>query len=207
MNDDELIEQMLQVFGRIASTGQNIPVEIIQGLNRILSHRLEEKAHPPQIPAGADLLWILSGGEPNAFINYLHTIPDPALNALVRNPAALQRTINQLSQQVTMPHGEVAQGIPKADLQSSNIYGFQYDPRSQSMFVKFNGKDSIGSGPIYKYDGVPPQIFKIVKAGAIPAKTTGQNRWGKWWISKSPSLGASVSSLLVKGAYPYQKVA
>ena len=92
MNDDELIDQMLQIFARLASSGQRIPVEIIQGMSRILSHRLEEGGGAnapaaPQIPAGADLLWILSGANRDAFINYLHTIPDPALNALARNPA------------------------------------------------------------------------------------------------------------------------
>lgn len=211
MGEDEYINQILQVFAQVVSSGQTIPIEIIQGISRILSNRLEEtsgvNAPAPQIPAGSDLLWILSGGNRDAFINYLHTIPDPALNQLSRNPYELNRTINQLSQQITMLHGEIQQGIPKADLQSSNVYGYQYDPRSKRMFIKFNGKDSVGSGPVYAYDGVPPQIFKLVKAGAIPAKTTGSNKWGSWWVSKSPSLGSSVSALLVKGAYPYQKVA
>jgi hypothetical protein len=205
MNDDELIEQMLQIFAKVASTGQRIPVEIIQGLNRILTYRLEQGGQPnapaPQIPAGSDLLWILSGGNRDAFINYLHTIPDPALNALSRNPIELNRTINQLSQQITMPHGEVQQGIPKADLQSSNVYGFSYNPRDKHLYVRFN------SGSVYEYNGVPAQVFKIFASGAVPAKTTGQNQWGKWWKGKIPSLGAAFYNMIREGGFPYQKVA
>jgi|WetSurMetagenome_2_1015567.scaffolds.fasta_scaffold236151_1 hypothetical protein len=209
MNDDELIEQMLQIFGKIASTGQRIPVEIIQGLSRILSYRLEQggvSAPAPQIPAGADLLWILSGGNRDAFINYLHTIPDPALNQLSRNPYELNRTINQLSQQITMPHGEVQQGIPKADLQSSNVFGFKYSPRDQKLLIKFNGKDTAGSGPVYQYDGVPAQVFKMFAAGAHPCTTDGKNKFGSWWQHKQPSLGSAMYHF-IRDIYPYQKVA
>ena len=201
MNDDELIDQLLESFAKLIETGEDIPVEVVQGISRILTQSLKEKAHPHQIPAGADLLWILSNGQPDAFISYLHTIPDPALNALSRNPAELQRTINQLSQQITMPHGEVQQGIPKADLQSSNVYGFSYNPRDKHLYVRFN------SGSVYEYNGVPAQVFKIFASGAVPAKTTGQNQWGKWWKGKIPSLGAAFYEMIREGGFPYQKVA
>ncbi len=205
MNDDELIDQMLQIFEQLASSGQRIPVEIIQGISRILAHRLEQPGGPsapaPQMPAGADLLWILSGGNRDAFINYLHTIPDPALNALATNPVELQRAISQLSRQVTMPHGEVQNNIPKADLQSSNVYGFSYSPKDQHLYVRFN------NGGVYEYNGVPAQVFKIFASGAVPAKTTGQNQWGQWWRGKIPSLGAAFYEMIREGGFPYQKVA
>lgn len=205
MNDDELIEQMLQIFAKVAATGQTIPVEIVQGISRILTHRLEQGGQPnapaPQIPAGADLLWILSNSDPDSFISYLHSVPDPELNRLARNPSQLQRVITQLSKQITVPHGEVAQGIPKADLQSSNVYGFSYNPRDKHLYVRFN------SGSVYEYNGVPAQVFKIFASGAVPAKTTGQNQWGKWWKGKIPSLGAAFYNMIREGGFPYQKVA
>jgi hypothetical protein len=90
--------------------------------------------------------------------------------------------------------------IPKADLNSSNIYGFSYDPKSKSLYVRFQG------GNVYGYEGVPPQIFRVFQAGAIPAKTDGQNEYGSWWVGKRPSLGASFYELIKKGGYPYQKL-
>jgi len=204
MNEDELIDQMLQVFARLAQTGQTIPVEIIQGLSRILSNRLEQggpTTPAPQIPAGADLLWILSNSDPDSFISYLYSVPDPELNQLARNPSQLQRVITQLSQQITMPHGETAQGIPKADLQSSNVYGFSYSPKDGHLYVRFN------SGSVYEYNGVPARVFKIFSQGAVPAKTSGQNQWGRWWKGKVPSLGAAFYEMIREGGFPYQKVA
>ena len=105
-----------------------------------------------------------------------------------------------------MPFGESADGIPRADLQSSNVYGYKYDPRTKKMLVKFQGNKGLGQGPVYEYDNIPPQVFKMIRSSAIPAKTTGQNKWGKFWKNKSPSLGASVSALLVKGGFPYQRI-
>jgi hypothetical protein len=59
---------------------------------------------------------------------------------------------------------------------------------------------------VYGYEGVPPQIFRVFQAGAIPAKTDGQNEYGSWWVGKRPSLGASFYELIKKGGYPYQKL-
>jgi hypothetical protein len=123
------------------------------------------------------------------------------MNQLARNPGQLNRVIQQLHRQVTLPAGESEQGVPKADLQSSNIYGFQYDPRTKMLRVRFN------SGSIYEYGGIPPQIFKAFKAGAVPAKTTGQNQWGAWWTGKVPSLGATFYELIRQREFPYRKVA
>ena len=126
-------------------------------------------------------------------------MPDPVLNSIAGNPARVQSLINQLSQKVTLPAGEVSEGIPHAQLNSSNIFGFQYDPRSKLLRVKFQGDG------IYEYGGVPPQIFKMFQAGAIPAKTTGSNEYGSWWKNKNPSLGASFYEL-IRDRFPYQKV-
>lgn len=152
------------------------------------------------MPQGADLLWILSGGQPDAFINYARTFPDAALNALANNPQALASVLGRLEQQ--MPQGErgSADGIDRAPLDSSNIYGFQYDPKNGSLKVRFQ------SGAIYGYQGIPKQIYQIFANGAVPAKTEGQNEYGRWWIGKNPSLGAAFSALIKQGGYPYQRL-
>lgn len=205
MDEDELIEQILEVVARMVETGRTIPPELIREISGILQERIQGLTAPisvaPAIPSGAELVWILSGENPQVFTQYLKTIPDPALNALVRNPSALQHTIQDLSRRITPPAGEVQDGIPKADLQSSNVYGFAYNPRDQSLFVRFN------NGGVYEYGDVPPRIFKIFAQGAVPAKTSGQNRWGKWWRGKIPSLGAAFYQMIREGGFPYQKVA
>ena len=153
------------------------------------------------IPIGADLLWQLSNANPETFINYLHTVPDESLNALLKNPTQLQATIERLSQQI--PPGPAAQesGIPHAELNSSNIYGFKYEPKTGHLLVRFQ------KGPIYSYEGVPPYIFNVFSRGAIPAKTKGSNEFGSWWVGKNPSLGAAFYELIRSGPYPYERVA
>lgn len=154
----------------------------------------------PPMPQGADLLWILSGGQPDAFINYARSFPDAGLNALANNPTALASVLERLEQQ--MPQGErgSADGIDRAPLDSSNIYGFQYDPKSGDLKVRFQ------SGSIYGYKGVPKQIYQIFANGAVPAKTDGKNEYGQWWVGKNPSLGAAFSALIRQGGYPYQRL-
>ena len=169
-------------------------------------NRAKAKLQTTQIPQGAEYLYALAGGNLNAFRNYASQFPNAAFNAMARNPASLANIYNQLHNRITMPQGEVSEGIPKAELQSSNVYGYQYDPRSKSLRVKFNGRDVQEDGPIYQYDNVPPFVFKMIASGAVPAKTTGRNRFGAWWQGKSPSLGASVNELLKIAGFPYQRL-
>lgn len=89
---------------------------------------------------------------------------------------------------------------------SSNIEGFSYDPKNQRLYVRFLGKHPNRFGPIYSYDAVPPQVFKMFREGAVPARSNGQNKWGRWWKGKVPSMGASLYTLLKTQGYPYQRV-
>lgn len=158
------------------------------------------------IPDSARLLWVASGGNPEVFTRFLSNYPDPALASLLRNPAQLVEIIQNLQQEI--PQGEPSElgVVPESWLPSSNVYGFHYDPRNSQMYVKFNGKDSKESGPTYVYSGVPEIIAKIVESGSIPAKTSGKNQWGQWWVQKNPSIGAAVNQLLVKGGFAYSKI-
>ena len=89
---------------------------------------------------------------------------------------------------------------------SSNIHSFGYDPENERLLVKFQGNDGAGEGPVYGYGGVPKNIFDLFRKGSVPARTNGQNKWGKWWKGKVPSLGASLYTLIKEGGYPYQKL-
>jgi len=89
---------------------------------------------------------------------------------------------------------------------SSNIHSFNYDYDNGNLLVKFQGDKGAGQGPIYSYGGVQPYIFNLFKRGAAIAKTSGKNKWGKWWKGKSPSMGAAMNAFIKSGGYPYQKV-
>ncbi|WP_272717513.1 KTSC domain-containing protein, partial [Leclercia adecarboxylata] len=117
-------------------------------------------------------MWILAGQDENAFLSYLQNYPDPEFRSLLQNRPELERTINFLQQM--MPPGEQPvspEGIPHADINSSNIYGFQYDPKTSNLKVQFQG------GSVYGYEGVPGWIFNLFKHGAVAAKTNGQNQY------------------------------
>jgi hypothetical protein len=181
--------------------------EIGQTMDRITS--LQEELQDSQLmnqaegiptPPGADLLWILAGGNSDAFVNYLRTYPDAGLNSLLSNPTLLNQVIEQLSRLMPQGEGEVKDGIQEAPLDSSNVYGYQYDPKSGRLKVRFQ------SGSVYEYGGVPAGVFKVFQQGAVPAKTTGKNRYGQWWTGKIPSLGAAFYSLIRQGGYPYQRL-
>jgi hypothetical protein len=89
---------------------------------------------------------------------------------------------------------------------SSNVYGFAYDPDDKNLYVKFQGDTGIGEGPVYSYGGVPQGVFELFRDGAVQAKTKGQNKWGRWWVGKIPSIGAALHELIKEKGYPYQRV-
>ncbi len=99
------------------------------------------------------------------------------------------------------PVPELEQSMP-----SSNISKFRYDPDEQKLFVQFLGKYPNPNGSVYSYSGVPPQIYELFRRGAVPARTKGSNRWGKWFVGKHPSMGASMYTLLKTASYPYQRL-
>ena len=89
---------------------------------------------------------------------------------------------------------------------SSNVNAFKYNPKTQQLFVKFHGKDSADSGPVYGYQGVPQYIYDIFSKGRVAPKTSGQNQYHRWIKGVTPSLGASLNALIKEGGYPYQRM-
>jgi len=158
------------------------------------------------VPDSTRLLWVASGGNPDVFVRFLQSYPDANLNQLARDPQRLQQIIRQLTQEIPGGLPTSREGIPSAWLPSSNIWGFKYDPRSKKLRVKFNGKNVRGTGPVYEYDDVPPEIAQIFAQGSVSARTNGRNRHGRWWISKNPSLGASHYALIREGGYAYRRI-
>lgn len=111
--------------------------------------------------------------------------------------------IEELGRQTT---GTPIPDLPTADYPSSNVNGYKYDPESGDMLVQFHGPYPNAAGPIYKYSGVQPFVFDIIRRGAVGPKTSGKNRYHQWFKGVTPSHGASVNALLKAGGYNYQRL-
>ncbi len=223
MNEEkiqQIKDSIRQLMQMITARGQPLSEEVKAGLAKVLDHartRIEQlrqqeseggQEEPiqgapiePPMPIGTELLWHLANGNPEAFVGYLRTVPDSSMNGLLYQPELLKSIVDRLTKQFPKAAPESSQGVEKAPLESSNIYGFNYDQKSGTLRVKFQGDG------VYQYQGVPSYIFKIFQSGAVPAKTSGSNEYGKWWEGKAPSLGASFYELIRNGGYPYAKVA
>lgn len=197
------MEQLPQVIDQFDQAELNQVNEFLQIITRFIE---SEQPPPiePEIPEGADLLWILSGQDTNRFISYLRTYPGAGLRELSQNPGQLANVLARLEQQNPGQEPTVApDGIPNTEFPSSNVAGMRYDPKSQKLLVKFHGE---GKEPVYQYDGVPRQIFQILQHGNAFAQTKGKNKWGEWWPMKNPSIGSSVNQYLKAGGYAYQRI-
>jgi hypothetical protein len=206
-----LINFMEQIEGNFDQLDDAEAQEISEFLIETMAFMMEQQAQPPrtsdvqsEMPQGADLLWILSNGDTNAFVNYLRTYPGEGLRELAANPVQLANVIARFQEQNPGQEPSVgADGIPNTQFPSSNVAGMKYDPRSGKLLVKFHGENK---EPVYQYDGVPPQIFQILQHGNAFAKTKGKNKFGEWWPMKNPSIGASVNQYLKAGGYAYQRL-
>ena len=207
---DDIKSTLKELVAAISARNQPLSNEMKAKLAQVMEHAAnriqqlrQEKQETPvdvPIPDNARLLWILSGENEDAFVNYLNTFPDDSLKTLLRNPTQLTQIIESLKASNPKQPTITEDGIPSADINSSNIFGFKYNPKTGKLLVKFQ------EGGVYGYDGIPPVIYNMFANGAVPAKTHGQNKWGRWWKGKTPSLGATFYELIKNGGYPYQKL-
>lgn len=221
-NLESLLDELLKGIQDVLQSGEVLTDEF-QGMLAeelvYLTDRIDEiqqdqvnQPEPPQelpqnipleTPISDDirLLWILSGENEQSFIQYLNTFPSTSTQNLLRNPDELQRTIADLQQ--SMPGNQipiVIDGIPNADLNSSNVYGYRYNPETGKLKVRFQG------GSVYEYDKVPPNLFNAFKNGAASARTSGQNNYGRWWVGKNPSLGAAFWNYIRNAGFNYRRL-
>lgn len=153
-----------------------------------------------QPSADAELLWFLSGQQEDAFLSYLREYRTPSTQQLIDNPTLLTQTMTQLNSMYPSGQPPMIDGIPHADLNSSNVWGSKYDPQSGKMTVRFQG------GSEYEYDGVPANIYRAFSKGNASAKTKGKNQYGEWWPNKNPSLGAALNQYIKAGKFNYRKI-
>lgn len=127
--------------------------------------------------------------------------------ALAEFISQIQQLIEELSSPQSQPlNTQRAPTPPPAGMPSSNVAGMQYDNKTGDLRVQFLGKYPNRNGPIYEYGPIPKVMAELLLSGAIPARTKGQNKWGKWFPGKNPSAGASVFTLLKNRNVPFQRL-
>jgi len=82
---------------------------------------------------------------------------------------------------------------------SSNVAKIMYNDETLELVLQFNDKS------IYTYSGVSFDLFRDIMDGNGVCRTEGENRWGEWWVGKSPSVGAAVYERLVLKGIRYIK--
>ena len=179
---------------------------ITSEIDELYQLREQDRADQPPRDLGsppspdAQLLWVLSGGQEQAFISYLREYPSPATQSLLSNVGELSRTLEYLTHMMPQGVQPVVDGIPHADLNSSNVWGSKYDKRTGKMTVRFQG------GSEYEYDGVPANIYRAFASGNAAAKTSGKNKYGEWFRGKVPSLGAALNQYIKQSGFNYRKI-
>lgn len=146
-------------------------------------------------------------------------IPDDILGMIADEIDSTMDEIEQLSgetppgpgpvqppQNPSVPSGGAVPPLEAAPHPSSNINAFRYDPTTQKLFIKFQGKYPQQNGPVYSYEGVPGNLFNLLRRGAVAPRTSGKNAWHTWKEGVTPSHGAAAYALIREGGYPYQRL-
>lgn len=137
------------------------------------------------------------------------SLPDEVQGEIARTLEILYNRIEQLMGQESGEIPNIPQTQPELEpgpFPSSNVNSFKYNPKTQDLFVKFHGKESAGSGPLYKYSQIPQYIYDVFSRGAIGPKTSGQNRYHRWIKNVTPSLGGTLNALIKAGNFSYQRL-
>jgi hypothetical protein len=87
----------------------------------------------------------------------------------------------------------------KKNVKSSNVDIVSYNDDLKEMVIRFN------NGQTYTYYNVDINLFNNIVDGNDVCITSGQNKYGKWNIGKSPSIGAAVYDKLVEANVSYKR--
>lgn len=82
---------------------------------------------------------------------------------------------------------------------SSNVDKIMYNDETYELVIKFN------DGEIYTYTSVDFDMFKDVFQGNASCVSDDESGQGRWWVGKTPSVGAAVYKILTVGGVPYTR--
>jgi len=109
------------------------------------------------------------------------------------------KEIDSKKQEFKITYGNTRTRNNPSKIKSANVWKYKYDDKKLELVIQFQ------DGSIYTYTGVSNNLFLSVVKGQASCITEGENKWGKWTIGKSPSVGASVHKNLVKAGVSYSK--
>jgi hypothetical protein len=81
---------------------------------------------------------------------------------------------------------------------SASVKKLYYNDETKELVIQFNG------GDVYTYEAVEFDQFRDILEGNGVCRTEGKNKWGEWYVGKSPSVGAAVYEILVEGGVSYR---
>lgn len=193
------IQELLQAGQSISPELQRMAAEEINALTQEIDRLYNEDLN--QAPSdNVRLVWILAGGQEDAFTSYLSNFPDPEFQRLLSNPSQLERTIQELHASNLIPEEpQVADGFEKTQLNSSNVFGVKYDFKKNRLLIRFN------NGSVYEYN-TPPQMYNLIAGGRASATTDDKRNPMRFWRGKNPSIGAAVWQYLRNGNVPYRRL-
>lgn len=82
---------------------------------------------------------------------------------------------------------------------SSNVDRVMYNDETRELVIRFN------DGAYYTYFDIDFTEFVDIFNGAGICRTSGKNRWGEWFVGKTPSVGAAVYNILVRSGKRYSR--
>ena len=152
---EDALDAILEAVEELIASGQPIPQELqdlvaeeitalTQDIEQIYSQQESGQQEPFQgqqlneapISDNLNLVWLLAGGRQDYFIDYLTNFPDPEFRTLLHNPGRLEATIQHLLNHNPIPNQGPQHGIPKSELNSSNVFGVKYDfGKKKLLFV------------------------------------------------------------------------
>lgn len=81
---------------------------------------------------------------------------------------------------------------------SSNVARLAYDRTDEVLYLEYH------DGSVYQYL-INFETFENVLYGRAICKTEGQNENGRWFVGKSPSVGAAVHRYLIDAKVDYRQ--
>lgn len=86
----------------------------------------------------------------------------------------------------------------RRNLNSANVDRILFNDETGELAIQFK------EGDVYIYPNQTKLMFDSLVRGEGICRTEGENKWGSWFVGKTPSIGAAVYSKLVEGDAPFR---
>jgi len=96
----------------------------------------------------------------------------------------------------------------ESSLKSGNLSAATFDEDTGNMRVVFRSREGRKGGDVYEYENLDLDTFNKMTGGAAKPITEGSNKFGVWFNTKNPSIGAAFDKYIKKNKeqFPYKKV-